>query len=108
MSSLVQAKCVSSAMWSRPSVESRSRTRYSMAFTSCCVTASFSASQSISACPKSRYSARRRSLSSSDSGVVSNSERSVRAISHSTSTSTLARLSPASERKSASPVTAAR
>ena len=98
MSSLVQAKWVSSAMPSKPSDESRSRTRYSTAFTSWRVTASFSASQSISACPKSRYSARRRCLSASDSGDVSNSERSVRAISHSTSTSTRARFRPASER----------
>ncbi len=34
MSSLVHAKCVSSAIESRPSAESRSRTRYSTAFTS--------------------------------------------------------------------------
>ena len=37
MSSLVAAKCVSSAMRSRPSACSRSRTRYSTAFTSCLV-----------------------------------------------------------------------
>ena len=98
MSSLVHAKCVSSAIESSPSADSRSRTRYSTAFTSCRVTASFSASQSISAWPKSRYSARRRSLSASGSGDVPNSERSVSAMSHSTSTSTRARLRPASER----------
>ena len=98
MSSLVQAKCVSSAIASRPSADSRSRTRYSTALTSWRVTASFSASQSISAWPNSRYSARRRALSASCSGDVPNSERSVRAMSHSTSTSTRARLRPASER----------
>ena len=53
-SSLVHAKWVSSAIASRPSVESRSRTRYSTALTSWRVTASFSASQSISAWPNSR------------------------------------------------------
>ena len=62
MSSLVHAKCVSSAIASSPSADRRSRTRYSTAFTSCRVTASFSASQSISVCPKSRYSARRSCL----------------------------------------------
>ncbi len=49
MSSLVHAKWVSSAMASRPRVVRRSRTRYSTALTSCRVTDSFSASQSISA-----------------------------------------------------------
>jgi hypothetical protein len=54
MSSLVHAKWVSSAIESSPSFESLSRTRYSTAFTSWRVTASRSASQSISSCPKSR------------------------------------------------------
>jgi hypothetical protein len=78
MSSLVHAKCVSSAMPESPRASRRRRTKYSTAFTSCRVVASSAASSSISAWPKSETTARRAAAWSADSGVDPNIEWSVR------------------------------
>jgi hypothetical protein len=75
----------------------RSRTRYSTAFTSWRVTDSVEASHSISAAPNAVELAEA-SFWSAVSAVEPNRPRSVSVMIHSTSTSTRARLRPASDR----------
>ncbi len=105
MSSLVHAKCVSSATCARPSSSRRSRTKYSTAFTSCRVTASTRASASICSWPKPATTPRSAAFCASVNGEEERSDRSVRWMSHSISTWMRARLRPASERCSPSSVT---
>ena len=109
MSSLVQAKWVSSAIGVSPSAASLPRTRYSTAFTSWRVVASSRGELVDLGLPEVGDPLRAaRGRASASSGSVPNMRCSVREISHSTSTCTRARLSPASERCSPSSSTAAR